>query len=140
MKFTVIIFFLTYRQQKLVFPGGMVVKNLPANARDSASILGSGRSWEEGNGNPLQYSWLGNSINRGAWWATSHGVTRSQTTLSHWAFTNTHRGLRPYRINTWINILKKIEPIEIALPLFLQLTQTHLLFFVFCFFLSPLRM
>ena len=49
------------------FPGGSVVKNLPANAGDTGSIHGSGRSSVERNGNPLQYSCLGNPKNRGAW-------------------------------------------------------------------------
>ena len=49
------------------FPGGVVVKNPPANAGDSDLIPGLGRSSGEGNGNPLQYSCLGNSMDRGAW-------------------------------------------------------------------------
>ena len=52
------------------FPGGAVVKNLPANAgdtRDTGSIPGSGRSPEEGIGNPFQYSCLENSMDKGAW-------------------------------------------------------------------------
>ena len=44
--------------------------------QESGSILESGRSPEEGNGNPLQYSCLGNPMDRGAWWATVHGVAR----------------------------------------------------------------
>ena len=60
------------------FPGDSLVKNLPANAGDMGSIPGSGRSPGEGNGNPLQYSCLENSMDRGAWWATVHGVTKSQ--------------------------------------------------------------
>ena len=56
------------------FPGVSVVKKPPANARDSGSILGAGRSPGEGNDNPLQYSCLGNPIDRGAWWATVHAV------------------------------------------------------------------
>jgi len=56
-----------------------VVKNLPANEEDVGSIPGSGRSPGEGNGNPLQYSYLGNPMDRGAWWATVHGVTKSET-------------------------------------------------------------
>ena len=55
----------------------LVVKNLPANAgdiRDTALIPGSGRSPAEGHGNPLQYSCLENPMDRGAWWATVHGV------------------------------------------------------------------
>ena len=58
------------------FPGGSVVKNLPANAGDSGSILGPGRSPGEGNGKPLQYSCLGNPMDRGAWCATSMGSQR----------------------------------------------------------------
>ena len=59
-----------------------LVKNPPAmqemtcSARDLGSIPGSGRSPGEGNGNPLQYSCLGNLMDRGAWWATLHGVTK----------------------------------------------------------------
>ena len=59
------------------FPGGTVVKNLPANAGDVGSILGSGRSPREGNGNRLQYSCWDNPTDRGGWWATVHGVTKS---------------------------------------------------------------
>ena len=64
------------------FPGGSMVKNQPAIARDAGSTPGSGRFPGEGNGNPLQYSYLGNPMNRGAWWATVHGVAKSQTQLS----------------------------------------------------------
>ena len=53
-----------------------MVKNPPANAGDAGWILGSGRSPREGNGNPLQYSCLGNFMDRGAWWATVHGVAK----------------------------------------------------------------
>ena len=59
----------------LGFPGGSVVKNPPANAGSMGSIPGPGRSPGEGNGNPLQYSCLGSPKDRGAWWATVHGVT-----------------------------------------------------------------
>ena len=64
------------------FPDGSLVKNPPANAGDANSIPGSGRSPEEGNGNPLQYSRLGNPMNRGAWGATVHGVAKSLTPVS----------------------------------------------------------
>ena len=60
-----------------------VVKNLPANAgeiRDLGSIRGPGRFPGEGHGNPLRYSCLENPIDRRAWQATVHGVTKSQTT------------------------------------------------------------
>ena len=64
----------------LGFPGCSVVKNLPANARDLGSIPGSGRCPGEGNGNPLQYSCLGNSMDKGACWATVHGVANKLDT------------------------------------------------------------
>ena len=58
------------------FPGGSVVKNPPANAEDADSIPGSWRSPGEGNGNPLQYSCLGNPMDRGTWQAPVHGVAK----------------------------------------------------------------
>ena len=60
----------------------LVVKNLPMNAGDAGdigSIPGLGRLPREGNGNPLQCSCLGNPMDRGAWWATVHKVTKSLT-------------------------------------------------------------
>ena len=62
------------------FPGGLAVKNLPANAGDAGSIPESGRSPEEGNDNPLQYSCLENSMDREAWWATVYRVTKKLDT------------------------------------------------------------
>ena len=59
-----------------------MVNNLPANAGDAGSVPESGRSSGEGNGNPLQHSCLGNPMDRGTWWATVHGVAKSQTQLS----------------------------------------------------------
>ena len=61
------------------FPGDSVLKNPSANAGDLDSISGSGRSPGGGNGNPLQYSCLGNPMDRQAWWATVHRVAKSQT-------------------------------------------------------------
>ena len=61
-------------------PGGSVVKNLPANAAAGCSIPGLGRSPGGGDGNLLQYSCLGNPMNRGIWWATVYGVAESDTT------------------------------------------------------------
>ena len=60
------------------FPGGSAIKNPPANAGDSGSIPALRRSPGEGNGNPLQYSFLENSMDRGAWWATIPGITKSR--------------------------------------------------------------
>ena len=58
------------------FPGGSVVKNPPANAGDVSSVPRLGRSPGEGSGNPLQYSCLGNPMDRGACPATVHGVAK----------------------------------------------------------------
>ena len=70
-------------------PGGKLValevKNLPAIAgdvRDTGSCLGQEDSPGERNGNPLQYSCLENPTDRGAWWATIHGITKSRTQLN----------------------------------------------------------
>ena len=63
--------------------GGLYSKESACNAGDPGSIPGSERSPGEENDNPLPYSCLGNLTDRGAWWATVHGVTRSQTWLSH---------------------------------------------------------
>ena len=73
--------------QALGFPGGSDGKESARNAGDPGSIPGSGKSPGEGNGNPLQYSCLGNPMDRGTWWATVHGVTKSQTQLSDFTFT-----------------------------------------------------
>ena len=84
-----IIFAIEYLWLNLLdFPGSSVVKNLPANAGatratgDAGSIPALGRSPGGGNGNPLQYSCLENSMDRGAWQATVHGVSESQMHLS----------------------------------------------------------
>ena len=62
------------------FPGGSVVKNPPASAEDMGLIPGSGRSSGEGKGNLLQYSGLGNPMDRAAWRAIINGVKESHTT------------------------------------------------------------
>ena len=66
-------------------PGDSVVQSLPANAGDTGDaglVAGSGGAPGEGNGNPLQFSCLENSTERGDWWATVHGVAKSQTQWS----------------------------------------------------------
>ena len=75
----------THHAYVVGFPGGSVVKNLPANAGDAGSIPRSGRSPGEGNGNPLQYSCLENPVDRGVWQATVHGVAESNTTTRTYA-------------------------------------------------------
>ena len=69
-----------------------MVKNLPANAGDLDLSLGSGRSPGEGNGNPLQYSCLESSTDRGAWQATVHMVAKNQP----------HRKIQPYTFITLV--------------------------------------
>ena len=66
----------------MVFPGGSVCKESACSVEDLGSIPGLGRSPEEGNDNPLQYSCLKNSMDWGAWWATVHRVTKNWTWLS----------------------------------------------------------
>ena len=76
----------------MVFPGGAVEKNMPANTghpKDTGSIPGLGRSPEVGNGSPGQYFCLENSMDRGAWWAQSAG---SQRVRHEGACTHTHTG------------------------------------------------
>ena len=63
------------------FPRWLNSKESACNARDMGSNPGSGRSPGEGNGNPLQYSCLGNPIEREAWWSRVHGITKSQIQL-----------------------------------------------------------
>ena len=64
------------------FHGGSDGKESTCNKGDTGSIFESGRSTGEGNGNPLQYSCLENSMDRGEWRATVHGITKNQTWLS----------------------------------------------------------
>ena len=65
------------------FPGGSVIKNPPANAGDTISIPGLGRSPREGNGNPVQYTCLGNPMDRGAWTEESGGLQFMGSQKSH---------------------------------------------------------
>ena len=71
----------------LGFSGSSVRKESACNTGDGGLIPGLGRSPGEGNHNPLQYSCLGNSMNRGAWWATVHRTAKSRTFQSDWAHT-----------------------------------------------------
>ena len=77
------------------FPGGSEVKAAACNAGDMGLIPGLGRSPGERNGNPLQYSRLENSMDRGAWWATVHGVAKSRTRLSDFTHSLTHAKAGP---------------------------------------------
>ena len=83
------------------FPGGALVKNLPAKAGDTrhaGSIPVSGKSPGGGNGNTLQYSCTENSMGRGAWWATAHGgYTESDCVIEH-THTHTHTHTHMYSL------------------------------------------
>ena len=72
------------------FFGGSVVKNIHASAGDMCLIPGSRRYPEEENGNPLQYSYLGNPMDRGAWRATVHGVAKELDTTEQLNKNNNH--------------------------------------------------
>ena len=70
-------------ERNMGFPGGLDDKESACNAGDQGWTPGSGRSPGVGNGNPLQYSCLENSMDRGAWQATDHGVAKSRTQLGN---------------------------------------------------------
>ena len=77
---SVLVAYLAYTVMYEGFLPGVV--NPPANSGDVGSVPGLGKSPGEGNGNPLQYSCLENPMDRGAWWATVHWVTKSWTRLN----------------------------------------------------------
>ena len=108
-----------YRQHT----GGSVLKNLPANAGDMGSIPGSGRSPGEGNGNPLQCSCLGNPVDRGAWWATVHGVAKESwlSRLNNNTLFNLH--YNPYRVS--ILQMRKLRRGELVTPLVTELLSSR---------------
>ena len=72
------------------FPGGSEGKESACNAGDLGLIPGLGRALREGNGYPLQYSYLETPMDRGAWWAVVHGVTKSRTRLSDFTYLLMH--------------------------------------------------
>ena len=80
------------------FLGGPDGKESACNAGDLGSTPGLGKSPGEGNGNPLQYSYLENSMSGGAWWAAVHGITKSWTQLSNFAFTFHFHALEKERV------------------------------------------
>ena len=106
----------------------LVVKNLPADAGDTADpglTPGSVRSPGVGNSNPLQYSCLGNSMDRGSWWATVHGASESQTLLSNRAY----------------NTYKEFAICQTLLPvLFLNLVSKDLPLLCLCPIVPPIDM
>ena len=87
----------------------------PASAGDTGPIPGSGKLPGEGNVNPLQYSHLGNPMDREAWWATVYGVTNSWTRLCYWAHTES---LKDSILHTSLEFWKRVCP-------FLQVKQSN---------------
>ena len=92
-------------------------KESSCNAGDAGSIPGWERSPGEGNGSPLQYSCLGNPMDRGAWWVTLYRVTKSWTWLSDWTTT-------PYLTSTIVNILPILFHLSSHFPPFFLEQQT----------------
>ena len=84
-------------------PVAQKAKASACNAGDLGLIPGSGRFPGGGNGNPLQYSCLENPMDGGAWWATAHGVAKSQTRLSNFTFTFSLLGFSSWRL-LWMQI------------------------------------
>ena len=99
--------------QGMGFPGGSEGKESACNAGDLDSVPGLGRSPGEEHGNPLQYSYLENPMDRGPWWATVHGVAKSRTRLSDFTFTSTNTTLAACAIS--VSLLLPTWP-----PLMLQ--------------------
>ena len=91
------------------FPGGSDSKESACNAGDLGLIPGLGRSPEEGNDNPLQYSCLENPMDRGAWWATVGGVAKSQTRLSRLSLSPLIRVLSALHNYPYLILNKSIE-------------------------------
>ena len=95
------------------FPGGSDSTASACNAGDLGSLPGSGRSPEEGNGSPLQYSCLENPMDRGAWWATVHGAAKSRTRLSDlspslYIYCSEHLIIFENHLSSWQHLLKDI--------------------------------
>ena len=107
------------------FPGGLLVKHLPTNvedAGDAGSIPGLGRPLGERNGNPLQYSCLGNPMDRGARWATVHGVAKELDTTWRLHGNNT----RYVRDCVCVCVLMQVRPTLLSLE---EVVRAHNLYF-----------
>ena len=111
----------------LIFPVVLDDKESAWNEGDSSLIPESGRSLGEGNGNPCQYSYLENSMDKGAWWATVHEVAKSRTTAN-----NTHTHKHTHMLLQSHNQLGPSLVYNIKSMLFLHFTNTSVL----CYFPS----
>ena len=107
--------------EKGLLLSGSVIKNLPANAGDTGLISGSGWSTGEGNGYPLQYSCLENSMARGARKATVHGIAKSQTRLGTHTHTHAHAHIAPHPTRS--SASSDISRRSRLLPLLLDMNQ-----------------
>ena len=97
--------------------GDSYSKESAYNAGDLGSIPGSERSPGGGNGNPLQYSCLGNPMDRGPWWATVHGVV----TVRHYWATNTHTHIVIYNVVLISDVQQRDLVIHIHIPILFQI-------------------
>ena len=104
-------------------PCGPVVKESACNVGDSSSIPGWRRSPRVGNGYPLQYSCLENSMNRGAWWTTVHGVPKSWTGLSCWVLHFTSPVIKSCTVHE--GDMRQLNSISILLPKSFALGLQH---------------
>ena len=99
----VCVYIYTHKIRLCGSPGGSVVKNSPANARDAKDVSlipGLGTSPGEGTSNPLQYSLWENPFDRGTWPVTVHGVTKDGTRIINWAHTHAHK-IIPVKISVY---------------------------------------
>ena len=116
-------FLFTVSLSRDIFPGG---SNGKVSAGEPGSIPGLGRSSEEGNGTPLQYSCLENPMDRGVWQATVHGVAKSRTQLSYFAFTSHFKQrwsdqlFQLFIENPW-KVLRSVQPGSDTIPATKQL-------------------
>ena len=110
--FLTIYFYFIYHLSHRGFPGGSDGKESACNAGDSGSSPGLGRSPGEGHGNPLQYSCLENSTDRGAWWATVHGVAKNKTWSSDQHFHIFNLAVLQLPCNTWASLQLYAQALE----------------------------
>ena len=115
-------FHMMYSAYILCFPGGSEVKASACNAGDLGLIPGLGRSPGEGNSNPLRYSCLENPMDGGAWWATVHGVAKSQTRLSDFTYSAIISRVTMHSLDV---LLSRLEPLCCSMSGSLLLLDLH---------------
>ena len=107
-----------WTKTKMGFPGGLAVKNPPANAGNMGLSPRLVRSPGEGNGNPFQYSCSGNPMDRGAWWATVHEVPKNQTWLNKQRFKwmNCVVNVNKVKVKSLSRVWLCCDPMDYSLP------------------------